>query len=440
MALYLSIILKNQKTPTVMLLEFSVGNFRSFNKKKTLSLEATKAIKDEPRNNYFKEEGYSVLRSLAVYGANSSGKSNLVRAMNVMRTIVLNSVKLNDKEDLPYDPFLLSVDTIRSTHFEVMFLIDHLKYRYGFEYTQNKIEEEWLFISKGKKKENALFVRSSEGIGVNEKYFQEGISLEERTNDNRLFISLVGQLGGEISKKIINWFSVECQALSGIESDAYKLFSKLIIRDNEECGQMAIRFFKDLQLGFQSLFASEKEFSREMLSSEMPTELKLKLEKDLAGKRILKLHSTHNKYNKTGKIVGEASFDIEERESDGTNKLIELAGPIFDTLLNGRTLFIDELDAKMHPLISEYIIKLFNNPETNPHNAQLIFTTHDTHLLSANLLRRDQIWFTEKDSVEQTDLYSMIDILLPNGQKPRNDSNYEKNYIAGRYGAIPFIQ
>ena len=93
----------------------------------------------------------------------------------------------------------------------------------------------------------------------------------------------------------------------------------------------------------------------------------------------------------------------------------------------------------MHPLISQYIIELFNNPETNPKNAQLIFTTHDTHLLSQKILRRDQIWFTEKDSKEQTDLYSLIDIVLPDGTKPRNDANYEKNYIAVRYGAIPYI-
>ena len=104
-----------------------------------------------------------------------------------------------------------------------------------------------------------------------------------------------------------------------------------------------------------------------------------------------------------------------------------------------KQLVIDELDAKMHPLISQYIIELFNNPETNPKNAQLIFTTHDTHLLSQKILRRDQIWFTEKDSKERTDLYSLIDIVLPDGTKPRNDANYEKNYIAGRYGAIPYI-
>ena len=116
-----------------------------------------------------------------------------------------------------------------------------------------------------------------------------------------------------------------------------------------------------------------------------------------------------------------------------------MAGHIFEVLDSGWVLVIDELDAKMHPLISQQIIKLFNDPKTNPNNAQLIFTTHDTHLLSSKMLRRDQIWFTEKNDVEQTDLYCLTDIVLPDGSKPRNDANYEKNYIAGRYGAIPYI-
>lgn len=153
----------------------------------------------------------------------------------------------------------------------------------------------------------------------------------------------------------------------------------------------------------------------------------------------IKLSTVHNKYNDKGQVIGEEVFNLENQESAGTLKLVELSGPIFDTLLKGSILVVDELDAKMHPLISQYIIKLFNNAETNPKNAQLIFSTHDTHLLSARLLRRDQIWFTEKDTLEQTDLYSMMDIILPDGSKPRNDTNYEKNYINGRYGAIPFI-
>ena len=118
---------------------------------------------------------------------------------------------------------------------------------------------------------------------------------------------------------------------------------------------------------------------------------------------------------------------------------MDLSGLIFDTLTSGKLLVIDELDAKLHPLITINIINLFNNPKTNPNNAQLLFSTHDTNLLSPDLFRRDQVWFTEKNDIEQTDLYSLYNITLPDGTRVRNDSNYEKNYIRGRYGAIPFI-
>jgi len=143
--------------------------------------------------------------------------------------------------------------------------------------------------------------------------------------------------------------------------------------------------------------------------------------------------------DKKGNIVDFVFLDKAKNESEGTNKIIDLSGPIFDTLKLGKLLIIDELDAKLHPLITMRIVEIFHNPESNPNNAQLIFATHDTNLLGETLFRRDQIWFTEKDEQEQTDLYSLYDFNLPDGSKVRNDSNLEKNYIRGRYGAIPFI-
>lgn len=132
-------------------------------------------------------------------------------------------------------------------------------------------------------------------------------------------------------------------------------------------------------------------------------------------------------------------FNSARWSPSGTTKLFNLSGVLFEALKGGYTLVVDEMDASMHPLISQQLIMLFNDPETNPKNAQLIFNTHDTHLLSSGLLRRDQIWFTEKNHSEETDLYNMMDIVFPDGTKPRNDANYEKNHIAGRYGAIPYI-
>jgi len=147
----------------------------------------------------------------------------------------------------------------------------------------------------------------------------------------------------------------------------------------------------------------------------------------------------HKKFNKKGSIVGRHEFDLLSQESSGTNKLIDMAGNLIVGLKSGGLTVIDELDAKLHPLITMTIVKLFNSKTHNPKNAQLIFATHDTYLLSCDCFRRDQIYFTEKNKFEATDLYSLVEYIEPNGKKVRNDRSFEKDYIAGRYGAIPFV-
>ena len=310
-------------------------------------------------------------------------------------------------------------------------------YRYGFRYNLERIVEEWLFRkTTPRSKEQMLFVRNEEGICVEENNFPEGVGYEEKTNDNRLFLSLCQQLGGEMSRQVISWFQSDFNVISGLNNQQYRSYSKLFFHKKEQSSVDALKFFQKLRLGFNSILTHEEEPN---IPSDLPTELRAMFQKEIQGKKSIELDSVHNIYSDKGKVVGSVNFSFEERESSGTNKLFDLSAPIFDTLYTGATLVIDELDTKMHPLISQYIIELFNNHETNPKNAQLIFTTHDTHLLSQKILRRDQIWFTEKDSQEQTDLYSLMDIVLPDGTKPRNDANYERNYIAGRYGAIPYI-
>lgn len=420
-----------------MLLEFTVENYRSIYEKKTLTLEADMALKECCESNRFEYNKYNLLRTISIYGANSSGKSNIISAMQKMSICVLSSIRLNDNDELDFDPFLLIENNSKPTMFEVIFLKGNYCYRYGFRYNLNRIIDEWLFRkTTPRSKEQIMFIRSKDGIYVDDSNFSEGVGYEEKTNDNRLFMSLCQQLGGQISRDVINWFQSEFNVISGLNNNEYKSFTKLLFHKKEESSKEALEFFKKLKLGFNKIITHVEE---PVIPHNVPTELRALLQKQLQGKKSIELDSVHNLYSNKGKIIGTINFSFEERESSGTNKLFDLSGPIFDTLYNGSVLVIDELDAKMHPLISQYIIELFNKSETNPHNAQLIFTTHDTHLLSQKILRRDQVWFTEKDAKEQTDLYSLIDLVLPDGTKPRNDANYEKNYIAGRYGAIPYI-
>ena len=354
-----------------------------------------------------------------------------------MARCVLLSVKLNDNEELEYDPFLLLKDNHSPTMFEVVFLKGEYCYRYGFRHNHERIVDEWLFRkTTPRSKELMMYVRTEEGICVEENNFPEGAGCEDKTNDNRLFLSLCQQLGGVVSRQVISWFQSDFNVISGLNNQQYRSYSKLFFHKKENSSTDALEFFKKLRLGFNNILTHEED---PHIPQDLPTELKALFQREAQGKKSIELDSVHNVYSASGKVVGSINFSFEDRESSGTNKLFDLSGPIFETLYSGAVLVVDELDAKMHPLISQYIIELFHSPVTNPKNAQLIFTTHDTHLLSQKILRRDQIWFTEKDSREQSDLYSLMDIVLPDGTKPRNDANYEKNYIAGRYGAIPYI-
>lgn len=423
-----------------MLIQFTVSNYRSILHPCSLTLKAS-GIGDEPQDNYvLKNKKIKVLKTAAIYGANSSGKTNIVRALATMSHHVISSVKLNDGEPLDFEPFALLVNNTEPSLFEAVFILGNKTYRYGFELNTSSIISEWLYQSSiGSSRQTPLFIRNEEGIAVNEKKFPEGIDKEGNTNQNRLFISLCAQLGGVISQQIVEWFRTGINTISGNNSQDYLNYTKFMLHKHIDGCNEALHFFQTLHLGFSKLETKEIEFDSTQLPPEIPNELKAQLTKKLQGSKSIELYSQHNIYDNNGKVAKQQSFDVATMESDGTNKLIQLSGPIFDTLACGATLVIDELDSKMHPLISEYIVKLFNSPKTNPKHAQLIFTTHDTHLLTSKLLRRDQIWFTEKNSAEQTDLYNMMDIKLPDGTPPRNDANYEKNYILGRYGAIPFI-
>ena len=196
----------------------------------------------------------------------------------------------------------------------------------------------------------------------------------------------------------------------------------------------SLELFKKLQLGFKDIRMEVIiDFDKEMTLNAR------NVPNHHLDKEEMFLITIHNIYDNQGKVVANRLWNQETFESEGTKKIMDLSGPLFDTLLKGKILVVDELDAKLHPLITMQIINLFNNPENNPNNAQLLFATHDTNLLSTEIFRRDQVWFTEKDDVEQTDLYSLDDFVFADGSKVRKDANLEKNYIAGRYGAIPYI-
>jgi len=416
-----------------MLVEFTVNNYKSI--KDTMKFSMLTSSKDE--GNYFPKRTYNLLRSSIIYGANASGKSNFLKAMAFMGRFVLNKYKILQSVDtLPYEPFKLCDDTENSSSsFEIVFFINEIKYRYGFEMDNENIYSEWLFADE-KGKEAKLFFRDSEkNEYVNPNKFKEGYIFfdkkEEKikVSDNQLFIWKCDQDDGEISKKILQWFN-KFNMINGVENKGYINFT-MEKMENDLFKNEIVKLVKTADIGIEDIDVEEEEIPSEILEI-LPDTLKDKLIND--GAKSIKLNTVHNKYDRDGKIIGKTIFELNKEESIGTRKFFDMSAPILDTLKNGKVLIIDELDASLHPILTQYLIKLFHNEEVNINNAQLIFATHDTNLLNRNIFRRDQIWLTEKNKYGATDLYSLAEL-----KNVRKKEDFEAQYIQGKYGAIPYL-
>ncbi len=418
-----------------MLLEFTIGNFLSIKAKKTLSLEAT-SIKEHFDTNVVKLERFQLLRGAVIYGANAGGKSNLIKAMSTMRRIVKQSFDASSTDELGITPFLLSTETSnKPSFFEILFLIGTVRYRYGFEVDNTSVKSEWLFESKIKS-EKPLFIREGDGIDVSPS-FKEAKDLEEKTRDNALFLSVLDQFNGTTAKSIMKWFS-NFITISGLSHERYKNVTFKMLEDENTKPQL-LDFYKKLDLGFDEIDLEKTPFDTKDFAKLFNEEFTKQYLSDIEGKSKIDIKTIHKKYNNENEVIGFEKFDMRKQESSGTNKVFNISGPVFDVLKDGGVLIIDELDASLHPLMTLMITKLFNSSEFNKTNAQLIFATHDTNLFEYGHYRRDQIYFVEKDVYGASDLYSLVEYKEDGGKKIRKDRSFEKDYIQGRYGAIPFI-
>ena len=416
-----------------MLLNFAVTNYRSIKHRQVLSLMAVDGLPHEESLQESKG-GIRALPLALLFGANASGKSNILRAFRAMRRMVLGSVRLNPEDTLDeYDPFLLSEETKEEeTVFEIEFLYNQgskeRHYRYGFSFTSKAIEEEWLYRD-GKKANICLFSREKDDISIG-KSFSEGKDKGEALNKNRLFLSLVAQLKGELSISIISWFRL-CNFASALRSERYMPKTFELLKSKTEYAEKAKAFLQNIDVSIQDLSIKEEIIEKENLPKELPKVLS-DLLKETKGLRV---QSTHNRYDSHGDLAGEEVFELRQQESEGTQKVAELLGLIFSTLEQGDLLVIDELDAKLHPLLTRAIIQLFTNHKMKKQGALLIFTTHDTNQLNLDYVRRDEIWFTEKNQREETQLYAHIEF-----DDFEESDLIADEYVIGRYGAIPRIK
>lgn len=417
-----------------MLIEFGVGNYKSFKDQVRFSMVAAKVTskdKEIDKRNVFKvDQDLSLLKSAAIYGANASGKSNLTAAISFMRRMVLESSREGQAaERIKVQVFRLDPDTVSApASFEIIFILAGTKYRYGFEVTSETITSEWLFYVP-KTKEANFFVRDSKNIRVNAR-FKEGKGIAEKTRSNALFLSVVAQFNGELAQAILSWFR-NLTVISGLNDIAYRGLTVESYEKNEHKNDI-LMFVRKLDLGIDDIQLEPATMGNFVFAQEVPDSVQQYLRGIIKEQNPLAVKTLHRLRGQTKQGSVEA-FDLDRDESEGTKKLFYFAGPLLDALSNGKVLIVDELDARLHPLITRAIIDPFNSSSSNPKNAQLIFTTHDTNLLSNKIFRRDQIWFAEKNREGATDLYSLAEF------KVRNDASFDTDYIKGKYGAVPFL-
>lgn len=413
-----------------MLLSFKVKNFRSIKDEINLDLQATSDITMKSQA-VFKNGNESLLKSVAIYGPNASGKSNILKAFVVFRMMILESMlRSNITADLPNEYFKLSLETEgEPSFFEMAFLLDGEVFYYGFEIDKKKICAEWLRQKKGNK---ALFERKEQNITSNKNYFHEATAvLKKQTTERVLFLSVLASNNGSISKRIIQ-FVQKINYISGTQRGDTLNFSFDHFLNNPKIAEKMKALILKADFGVVDIKASEKMILAKQAQN-IPDKFKQMLFKEDSKIAERSIKFLHKKYDENEKEIENESLDFFAEESEGTQQMFALSAPLIDTLENGKILFIDEIDASLHPILCQYLISIFNSKEKNPNNAQLIFTTHDVSLLKEELLRRDQIYFTDKNKKGATDLFSLADI------SERKGVDFTKRYLEGRYNALPYI-
>ena len=414
-----------------MLVEFRIKNFRSLRDEQVLSLVAStdKTLLDTHALDTGLKAAPHLLKCAVVYGANASGKSNLIKALQYMRDVVLVSAALQPGQ--PFDrlhPFKLDATSGNlPTEFEVTFILEGVRYQYGFTMNPQRVVSEQLLVYKAFKPQR-WFERHFDAESG--KYVYEfGPSLkgaknlwEGATRPNALFLSMAVQLNSEALRPVFDWFSNRL-VIFNEQSPLSPQFSVQMLK--QEAQRKAIcEFLRAADISIADIEVATKQAMVHSIRFDLATGKREEEAGEQAVDEIKFHHLTEH---------GKAVFDLMD-ESSGTRNLFYLTGPILDIINKGLTLVVDELDTSLHTLLVQALVRLFHRPEVNTGGAQLIFTTHDTSLLDAyGLFRRDQIWFVEKRPDQSSILYPLLDF------SPRKSEALERGYLQGRYGALPFL-
>jgi len=391
-----------------MIIEFKFKNFTSYKDETTLNMTTVKSFKELINSNVITKayRNFDLLKAAAIFGSNGGGKSNFIEAISFMKDVFHNSYaeSLKKEEERGPKDYYFKLNTVtetKPTTFEISFIIDDLIYRYGFEILGFEIISEWLY--KKNEVETYLFKRKLQEIEINKSSFSDALKYRDSVNSNVLFLSYLAQNNSKAIQPVHNFF-MRLNVLSGLDDKTHKDVTKTLYNLSPNFKtwlSLALRFLEITKVGV----TKEDE-----------------------------IVTYHNKYDENGFIVDSIPFNLEKEESQGTKKIVFLLGAIYDTLVNGKVLFIDELDSKLHLNLTRKLLEFFQ--KFNKNKAQFIFTSHDANLLNNKILRRDQIWFVDRNKFGASELYPLSDF---DASVVRNTSDFRKKYLDNSFGAAETI-
>lgn len=382
-----------------MLLEFSCSNFKSIKEKVTFSAIATDNIKNEKFLKKF--DDFRILHTSVIYGPNGAGKSNLFKGIGFMRDLIIKSRENRPGEVLKQPTHKMAQD--KKSEFNMQYIINDIRYAYGFVLKDNLVDEEYLYYFEDKNAMN-VFERKEGEVCLGEKFEENKVLLEIIENeigDNKLLLSCIGDKSDifEINNAFL--FFKEYLVIQNNDVKTERKNCIKVMMENEKMRELIISVFREFDSDIKDI---KIESSGENLDDK---DIRIKF------------------------VYDEFETDLYKEESTGINKLFDLVLPIIESFINGKVMIVDEIELNLHRNIAYKIISLFNTHLPN-NSAQLIFTSHDISLLSLNLFRNDQIWFAQLGKDRATELYSLVEI-----KNIRADENIAKGYIMGRYGAVP---
>ncbi|AJQ30036.1 hypothetical protein JBW_04707 [Pelosinus fermentans JBW45] len=416
-----------------MLLEVKIENFYSIKEQVVFSMLAGP---DTTMNyNLYSPENYKstrILKSAVFYGANAAGKTNVLRGLKFIERIILENNTRQDGDEINVIPFRMDEKyKDMPSKFDIIFIHQGIKYAYGFTIDRKKVHSEYLY-NYPKGRQATLFERTDTNRFKFTKDKEEQEALSRRTLSNRLYLASATEWNYKPIAKAFEWFkrNLKINIFGSLRN--WVNYTASVIHQNSDMKEAVRCLLAEADISIQDYLTEERDIRETDMYKVLPSTLQKTISSDLSDKKVISVRTSHRTQNENGQFHDEI-FDLDD-ESAGTIKIFELAAPLLEVLENGHVLVIDELDIQLHPLLVENIVKKFHDPNQNTGNAQLIFTTHNTNLLTQTIFRRDQIWFVEKNQASgATDIYSLLDL------KVRKDENIEKGYLAGRYGAVPFI-